>query len=101
MDDYKETMKDLLMQYYSPTPDGGNTVQMQTGAVFNWFRGVIPSEPINQHDVFDILKELGFKHSQKIITEKVIIKKRTQWTEEISEEQETGRILVWNLYENI
>lgn len=99
MDDYKEEMKDIVLQYYSPTPDGGDNIQMQTGAVLNWFRGVIPNEPITQHDVFDILKELGFKHSQKILTEKVIIKKKTQWTEEISEEQEVGRILVWNLYE--
>lgn len=100
MDDYKQTMQDLLLQYYSPTPEGGNTVQMQTGAVLNWFRGVIPNEPINQHDVFDTLKELGFKHSQKILKEKVIKKKATKWTEEISEEVEIERVLVWNLYEN-
>lgn len=101
MNDYKETMKDLLVQYYSPTPDGGNTVQMQTGAVLNWFRGVIPNEPINQHDVFDTLQELGFMHSQKIIKEKKVKKKATKWTEEEYEEVEVGRVLVWNLYENI
>lgn len=101
MDDYIQEMKDIILQYYTPTPDGGNTLQMQTGAVLNWFRGVIPKEPITQHDVFDLLKELGFKHSQKILTETIVLKKATRFTDEVSEEQETGRVLVWNLYEKV
>lgn len=100
MNDYKETMNELILQYYSPTPEG-NVVQMQTSSVLNWFKGVIPKQPVNDHDVFEVLTEAGFKHSQKIITKKVVIKKETKYTDEISEEKEIGRVLVWNLYEII
>ncbi|MBO6183629.1 hypothetical protein AB670_02572 [Chryseobacterium sp. MOF25P] len=100
MNDYKETMQKILLEYYSNTPEGSK-IQMQTSAVLSWFKGVIPSQPVNEHDVFEVLTDLGFKHSQKIIYEKNVIKKATKWEEEISEEIEVGRILVWNLYERI
>ncbi len=85
MEDYKEVMKDLLLQYYEMTP-GGDLIQMRTSQITDWFKGVIPSEPVSEHDTFEVMKELGFKNAQKILTKKKV---------------EVGRFLVWNLYEKI
>lgn len=102
MDDYKEILKDLLLQYYDMTPEG-DLVQMQTSQVLSWAKGIIPSKPIDEHDTFDVLKELGFKQSQKIVTEKVCTFKGDEKNNipPEFEDVETGRILVWNLYEKI
>ena len=70
MEDYKVIMTELLLQYYDPTPEDNN-VQLQTGDVLNWFRGVIPNDPITEHDVFEILTNCGFTKSQKIIKKKM------------------------------
>lgn len=101
MDDYKEIMKDLLLQYYSPTPDG-QVLQLYTRDLLSWFRGIIPSKPIDEHDVFEILNLAGFRSSQKILTERLILNlKDVEQNQEkpITQEVETGRVLVWNLYE--
>ena len=71
MDDYKEILKDLLLQYYDMTPEG-KLIQMQTSEVLSWAKGIIPSKPIDEHDTFKVLTELGFKPSQKIINEKAV-----------------------------
>lgn len=99
MEDYKTEMKDLLLQYYSPVPDGNN-VQMFTSDLLRWFRGIIPAEPVNEHDVYEVLKESGFKISQKIETEKMPNPKfGTNTSEPKKIEVETDRVLVWDLYE--
>jgi len=102
MDDYKQTMIDLILHYYSPTPEGSN-IQMQTSQVLSWFKGIIPNQPITEHDVFDVLKEQSFKHSQKILTETIQTVKGNKLRGILPEyeEKEIGRILVWNLYERI
>lgn len=51
MEDYKELMKDLLLQYYSPIPSSA-VKQLYTSNIQNWFSGVIPTEPICENDVF-------------------------------------------------
>lgn len=102
MDDYKEIMKNLLLQYYEMTP-GGDVVQMQTSQVLQWVKGIIPNKPIDEHDTFDVLKELGFKNSQKIITEKVCTFEgnKAKGIKPEFEDIEVARVLVWNLYEKI
>ncbi|WP_278381013.1 hypothetical protein [Chryseobacterium arthrosphaerae] len=102
MDDYKEFLKDLLLQYYDMTPEG-KLIQLQTSQVLSWAKGIIPDKPIDEHDAFEVLKNLGFKPSQKIITEKVCTFKGDEKNNipPEFEELEVGRILVWNLYEKI
>ena len=102
MEDYKEIMKELLLQYYDMIPSG-DLIQMQTSQMLTWFKGVIPGEPIDEHAAFDVLKELGFTTSQKILTKKICIfegDKKYKIPPEY-EEVEVTRILVWNLYERI
>lgn len=102
MNDYIQIMKDIIQEYYSTTPEG-NKIDMQTSEILRWFKGVIPDQPITGHDVFDILTELGYKKSQKILTEKVQTKKgiKNLGVEPEFTEKEVGRILVWNLYERL
>lgn len=102
MEDYKIIMKELLLQYYDPVPEG-EPKQMQTFEVLRFLRGIIPNEPIGEHDMYDVLKECGFQISQKILTEKVCIYEGDGTKDDPAEYDnvETGRILVWNLYEKI
>jgi hypothetical protein len=102
MDDYVQVMKDLLLEYYSTTPEGSK-IEMQTGDVFRWLKGIIPDQPVTEHDVFDVLTELGYKKSQKILTKKVQTVKADKSKGIIAEyeEKEIGRILVWVLYDKI
>lgn len=61
MNDYKEILKTLLLQYYTPHPIGAVEKQYKTTSqVLYMAQGIIPSEPIDQHDVYDVLQELGF-----------------------------------------
>ena len=61
MNDYKEILKTLLLRYYSPHPIGAVEKQYKTTLqVLYMAQGIIPSEPIDQHDVYDVLQELGF-----------------------------------------
>ena len=61
MNDYKEILKTLLLRYYSPHPIGVVEKQYKTTSqVLAMAQGIIPSEPIDQHDIYDVLQELGF-----------------------------------------
>ncbi len=61
MNDYKEILKTLLLQYYTPHPIGAVEKQYKTTSqVLAMAQGIIPTEPIDQHDVYDVLQELGF-----------------------------------------
>ena len=61
MNDYKEILKTLLLRYYSPHPIGMVEKQYKTTSqVLYMAQGIIPTEPIDQHDVYDVLQELGF-----------------------------------------
>ncbi len=100
MEDYIQIMEDLLDQYFSPTGTQ-NLVQMETKAVLFWFRGVIPPNPIDEHDVYAVLKQKGFKQSQKVTYEKTCI---FEGDEEKGippeyDNEEVNRYLVWDLYE--
>ncbi len=104
MQDYKEIMKTALAKYYEPTSIFGEVLpvyEATTKQMWNWFRGVIPEHPIDEHDVFDILTELGFQQKQKILMERVCIVKADEKKRIRAEydDREVGRILIWNLYE--
>lgn len=102
MMDYKEIMKQTLLNYYEQESEIP-PYQITTKSLLNWFRGVIPNEPIDEHDVFEILTELGFRQAQKVLKEKVCIveedKKKGIRAE--YDEVEVGRVLVWNLFDKL
>ena len=61
MNDYKEILKTLLLRYYSPQFAGTVAKAYHTTSqVLAMVQGVIPTEPIDQHDVYEVLQELGF-----------------------------------------
>ena len=106
MQDYKEIMKTILAKYYEPTSILENVMpvyEATTDKMLHWFRGVIPENPIDEHDVYDILLEQGFQQKQKIIYEKVQITKGNpkKGIKPEFEDVEVRRILVWHLYEII
>lgn len=100
MNDYKEAMKVLLQEFYSTTPEGSK-IEMQTSEILRWFKGVIPEKPITEHDVYDVLTEIGYQKAQKILTKQIVKVKadKKRGIEAEFENVEVGRILVWNLYE--
>lgn len=60
MEDYKELIKELLLRFYATEYTGGGVFHKSTQEVLEMCRGVIPHQPISEHDVFEILKELNF-----------------------------------------
>lgn len=61
MEDYKELIKELLLRYYSTEAQLGETHYKSTYEILTMLQGVIPNEPISEHDVFAVMKELGFQ----------------------------------------
>ena len=60
MEDYKQEIINLLTEYYT-TEKKENAIYSSTAEILDEVRGVIPSEPINEHDIYDIMKQLGFQ----------------------------------------
>jgi len=69
MQDYKDIMKTILAKYYEPTSIFGEVLpiyEATTDKMLRWFRGVIPENPIDEHDVYGLTK---FRY-QKVILKK-------------------------------
>lgn len=100
MEDYKEIMVELLSRYYSPIAVG-NKVLKSTADLLVMFRGIIPSHPITEHDVYEVMKESSFEIEQKIITQKVCIFEGDDEKGLPAEHDdvEIGRVFLWVLYE--
>lgn len=67
MEDYKEIIKAMLLRDFSPRPietkkSFKDTRLMTTIEVLQMVQGIIPSKPIDEHDIFDVLKEIGFSY---------------------------------------
>ncbi|MDO5104470.1 hypothetical protein [Capnocytophaga sp.] len=67
MEDYKALIKEMLLRDFSPRairPDKSiqDVVLKSTIDVLQMVRGVIPQSPIDEHDIFDALKETGFQY---------------------------------------
>ncbi len=60
MEDYRQEIINLLTEYYT-TEKKENVIYSSTAEILDEVRGVIPSEPINEHDIYDIMKQLGFQ----------------------------------------
>ena len=95
MEDYKEIIKEMLLRDFSPYPPKGEhsplfrrgvegeELRMTTTQVLEMVQGIIPSKPIDQHDVFDALKECGFKYKlvgfQHITNDQELISYGYRW----------------------
>lgn len=74
MEDYKETIKELLLRDFTPETNGEKPVFFSTTAILKMVQGVIPRSPVSEHDVFDVLSDLGFKkhlHTEYKLNEKL------------------------------
>lgn len=59
MEDYIEEIKNLITRDFSS--EGSNYAQYTTTQILDMVRGVIPDEPISEHDIYTVLKELNFR----------------------------------------
>ena len=101
MEDYKEEIRNLLLKYYQNAGKEHKLLQRTTSEVLNEVRGLIPKEPIDEHDIYDLLKEMLFEQAQKIIYENVCTFEgdEKQGIPPEYEQVETDRIFVWNIYQ--
>ena len=100
MEDYKEEMKVLFQRFYSPV-GVSEPKFMSTAAIHEMFRGVIPYHPITEHDVYDVMKDMGFTQEQQILTEKKCIFEGDEKNGIPPEYDnvEVARYFHWKLYE--
>lgn len=101
MEDYKQEIRNLILAYYW-AKGIGNKVYKTTQELLQMCQGVIPHQPITQHDVYEVMKEMGFSIEQVSITEKQMI---FEGDEEKGippkyDDVETAREFRWVLYEN-
>ena len=61
MEDYKEELRKLLLNWYSPIAERGTFVTHTTAELLEMFQGVLPAEPISEHDVYEVCKEESFE----------------------------------------
>lgn len=99
MQDIKEQIKTLFLSYYQPSGDLAS--HLSTTKIYNMLRGVIPEQPITEYNIYEAMKEMGFR------TVLVVGKKETQifegndddgTTDEIDNE-ETNRVFLWEVFE--
>lgn len=101
MVDYKEEMIRIFERYYAPSGEMEDKKNMSTTEIDFLFRGIIPNIPTSEHDVYDLMKELGFEQEKVIIYEKVIIVEANP-KEDIQEEVDmvpVGQVFKWIVYE--
>jgi len=101
MIDYKEEMIAVFERYYSPTGEIELKKNMSTTEIDFLFRGIMPLLPTSEHDVYELMKELGYEQEKAIIyEEKVIVEENLK--EGIKEEIDliaVGQIFKWIVFE--
>lgn len=91
MDDYKKIIQELLFQDFSNKAGSGYVkTPLSTALVLLMFKGIIPSAPIDEHDIFSILEECTFEKELYTIYEE---DENGNPTEKVKE-----YIYLWNLY---
>lgn len=62
MEDYKEEIRGLIGRYYSPcaTTGGWECTYKSTLELLAMVLGVIPTTPISEHDIYEVMKEMGY-----------------------------------------
>ena len=69
MEDYKEKIRKLILKYYSPIETQGEKEYKTTIEILNMCKGVIPSEPITEHDIYEVMEALFFKIEKKLLND--------------------------------
>lgn len=101
MIDYKEEMIKLFSRYYSPMGEDWNKKHMSTTEIDFLFRGIFPSLPVSEHDIYEIMKEMGYYDELVTYYEKVCTFKGDE-KEGIPpeyEDQEAGKVFKWVVFE--
>lgn len=101
MEDYKEEIRILLQKHYWNVGQEHKKIQRTTSQILSEVRGVIPKHPIDEHDIYDIMKELHFEQVQVILYEEKCITEEDEkrGIKPEHDKIEVGRHFVWNLYE--
>lgn len=62
MEDYKEEIRGLIGRYYSPyaTTESWESTYKSTLELLAMVLGVIPTTPISEHDIYEVMKEMGY-----------------------------------------
>jgi len=73
MIDYREEMAVLFSRYYTPEGEEYQKKQMTTTDIDFLFRGVLPSLPVSEHDVYEFMKSEGYYQEKVTLYEEKII----------------------------
>ncbi len=63
MEDYKEVIKEMLLRDFDTAGNNSKVQYYSTSYILKMVRGVIPSEPIDEHCIFEVMQELNFKRT--------------------------------------
>lgn len=101
MKDYKETMMILFQRNYSTTGEEWQMKKVSTMYVHAMFMQLIPSEPITEHDVFEVLDELGYQIVLETLYDKVCIFEgnEKEGREPEYDMVEAGKVYKWVIFE--
>ena len=101
MEDYKEIIKELFLRYYNQVGSKEEKRLLTTQSILTMMQGIIPNEPIGEHDIYEVMKELNFRQELEILYDKICIfegDKENHLPPEY-EKIETGRVFKWVVYE--
>lgn len=101
MVDYKEIMMDLFQRYYSNTGDEWQMKKVSTTYIHSLFTQLIPSEPITEHDVFEMLQELGYNPVLETLYDRVCIYEGDEGKgiDPEYDMKEVGKVFRWLIFE--
>ncbi|MOA47425.1 hypothetical protein D3C78_1700600 [compost metagenome] len=101
MEDYKEEIRLLLQKYYYNAGEEHKEIHRTTAQILQEVRGVVPSHPITEHDIYELMKEMYFEQTQEIIYENVCTFEGDAegGIPPEYEKREVERIFVWKLFQ--
>lgn len=103
MEDYKEEIKNLVMKYYTTSGKDHHKILRTTSEILREVTGVIPSKPITEHEIYEVMKELEFETEQNIIFQEVCINEGDEKNgiQPEYDKVEVGRVLSWAMFNKI
>ncbi len=61
MIDYKQEVKRLIEENYKPSDVLSKEFEMTTRDLTNYFRNIMPDNAVDEHLVYEVLKDMGFE----------------------------------------
>lgn len=101
MIDYKEKMIALFQRYYTNDGEMHQKKNMTTSQIFFMFCGVLPNQPITEHEVYEMLDELGYMQERVIIynEETLVEENKNLGIKEKIDLVEAGQVFKWVVFE--